>query len=133
MDVRIDRQQCHRSDDDHHQPDAGSRRAVRFRGLFLLLADRLELLVALAQGIELGLVGRITPAWQLSFGLTSQDTEVTDGSIPTAGGPSTQTTRLAGTVPRAVWGAFVPAALMAIVYAALLLRGPFDPLRASQR
>jgi catecholate siderophore receptor len=43
------------------------------------------------KGLEIGLVGRITPAWQLSFGLTSQDTEVTDGSIPAAGGPSTQT------------------------------------------
>ena len=43
------------------------------------------------KGIELGLVGQLTPAWQLSFGLTRQDTEVTDGSIPAAGGPSTQT------------------------------------------
>jgi catecholate siderophore receptor len=42
------------------------------------------------QGIELGLVGQITPAWQLSFGLTRQDTEVKQGSIP-ASGPSTQT------------------------------------------
>jgi catecholate siderophore receptor len=42
------------------------------------------------KGIELGLVGQLTPAWQLSFGLTRQDTEVTQGSIP-ATGPSTQT------------------------------------------
>jgi catecholate siderophore receptor len=43
------------------------------------------------KGIELGLVGQVTDKWQLTAGLTRQDTEVTEGSIPTAGGPSTQT------------------------------------------
>jgi catecholate siderophore receptor len=43
------------------------------------------------KGIELGLVGQVTDRWQISAGLTSQDTEVTEGSIPTTGGPSTQT------------------------------------------
>lgn len=43
------------------------------------------------KGVELGLVGQITDKWQITAGVTRQDTEVTDGSIPTAGGPSTQT------------------------------------------
>ena len=43
------------------------------------------------EGVELGVVGQLTDAWQLSFGYTFQDTEVTDGSIPSSGGPSTQT------------------------------------------
>ena len=38
---------------------------------------------------ELGLVGLITAKWQISAGLTRQNTEVTEGSIPAAGGPST--------------------------------------------
>ena len=33
------------------------------------------------KGIELGLVGRLTPAWQLSAGLTRQDTEVKEGTF----------------------------------------------------
>jgi catecholate siderophore receptor len=33
------------------------------------------------KGVELGLVGQITPAWQLSAGLTRQDTEVTQGTF----------------------------------------------------
>ena len=43
------------------------------------------------KGVELGLVGQVTDKWQISAGLTRQDTEVTEGSIPAAGGPSTQT------------------------------------------
>ena len=43
------------------------------------------------KGIELGLVGQVTDKWQITAGLTRQDTEVTEGSIPAAGGPSTQT------------------------------------------
>jgi len=45
------------------------------------------------KGIELGLVGQITPAWQITAGITRQDTEVTDGQISNAtpGAPSTQT------------------------------------------
>ncbi len=43
------------------------------------------------KGIELGLVGQVTENWQITAGLTRQDTEVTEGSIPAAGGPSTQT------------------------------------------
>jgi catecholate siderophore receptor len=43
------------------------------------------------KGIELGLVGQVTDAWQISAGVTRQDTEVTEGSIPASGGPSTQT------------------------------------------
>ncbi|MEP7243524.1 MAG: catecholate siderophore receptor Fiu [Gammaproteobacteria bacterium] len=43
------------------------------------------------KGVELGLVGQVTPAWQISAGITRQDTEVVDGSIPNAGGPSLQT------------------------------------------
>jgi catecholate siderophore receptor len=43
------------------------------------------------KGVELGLVGQVTDKWQITAGLTRQDTEVTDGSIPTTGGPSTQT------------------------------------------
>ena len=34
-----------------------------------------------------------------------------------------------GAAPRAVWLVCVPAALLAVAYWALLLRGPFDPLR----
>jgi catecholate siderophore receptor len=33
------------------------------------------------RGVELGLVGQITPAWQLSAGLTRQDTEVKQGTF----------------------------------------------------
>lgn len=33
-----------------------------------------------AEGIELGLVGQVTSAWQVSFGYTYQDTEVKDGA-----------------------------------------------------
>jgi catecholate siderophore receptor len=33
------------------------------------------------KGVELGLVGEITPAWQLSAGLTRQDTKVTEGTF----------------------------------------------------
>jgi hypothetical protein len=36
---------------------------------------------------------------------------------------------LAGTVPRLVWLLCVPAALLAAIYGALLLRGPFDALQ----
>jgi catecholate siderophore receptor len=43
------------------------------------------------KGIELGLVGQVTDVWQISAGLTRQDTEVVEGSIPASGGPSTQT------------------------------------------
>jgi catecholate siderophore receptor len=43
------------------------------------------------EGVELGLVGQITPEWQISAGLTRQNTEVVEGSIPAAGGPSLQT------------------------------------------
>jgi catecholate siderophore receptor len=43
------------------------------------------------KGIELGLVGQVTDKWQITAGLTRQDTEVTQGSLPAAGGPSTQT------------------------------------------
>jgi catecholate siderophore receptor len=43
------------------------------------------------KGIELGLVGQVTDKWQITAGLTRQDTEVTEGSLPTTGGPSTQT------------------------------------------
>lgn len=43
------------------------------------------------KGIELGIVGQVTQAWQISAGLTRQDTEVKEGSIPASGGPSTQT------------------------------------------
>lgn len=32
------------------------------------------------------------------------------------------------TAPLALWGALAPAAAMAVVYGALMLRGPFDPL-----
>lgn len=42
------------------------------------------------QGVELGLVGQITPAWQASFGYTHQDTEVSEGALA-ANGTSTQT------------------------------------------
>ncbi|AXQ29732.1 catecholate siderophore receptor Fiu [Solimonas sp. K1W22B-7] len=41
------------------------------------------------EGIELGLVGLITNDWTVSFGLTKQDTEVTEGTF--AAGGSTQT------------------------------------------
>jgi len=43
------------------------------------------------KGIELGLVGQVTDKWQITAGLTRQDTEVTEGGLPAAGGPSTQT------------------------------------------
>ena len=33
------------------------------------------------KGVELGLVGQLTPAWQISAGLTRQDTEVTQGTF----------------------------------------------------
>jgi len=33
------------------------------------------------KGVELGLVGQITPAWQLSAGLTRQDTDVKEGTF----------------------------------------------------
>jgi hypothetical protein len=36
---------------------------------------------------------------------------------------------LGGAAPRVVWLVCAPAALLAAAYAALLLRGPFDPLR----
>jgi len=36
---------------------------------------------------------------------------------------------LAGTAPSTLWVVFVPFAVLAGVYAALLLRGPFDELR----
>lgn len=42
------------------------------------------------EGLELGLVGQLTPVWQLSLGYTYQDTEVTEGTIGTDGS-STQT------------------------------------------
>jgi hypothetical protein len=38
---------------------------------------------------------------------------------------------LGSVAPRAVWLLFAPAALLAAAYLALLLRGPFDPLRPS--
>ncbi|MBA4285862.1 MAG: TonB-dependent siderophore receptor [Xanthomonadaceae bacterium] len=37
------------------------------------------------QGVELGLVGNITEAWQVSAGYTFQDAEVTEGTIATDG------------------------------------------------
>lgn len=43
------------------------------------------------EGVEVGVVGQLTDAWQLIFGYTFQDTEVEEGSIPSSGGPSTQT------------------------------------------
>ncbi len=43
------------------------------------------------KGVELGLVGSVTDKWQITAGLTRQDTEVTEGSIPSTGGPSAQT------------------------------------------
>lgn len=43
------------------------------------------------QGVELGLVGNITEAWQVSVGYTFQDAKVTSGTIVTDGVPSTQT------------------------------------------
>jgi len=42
-------------------------------------------------GIELGVVGLISNDWTISFGVTKQDTEVTDGQISNATGASTQT------------------------------------------
>lgn len=33
------------------------------------------------EGVELGLVGQLTPVWQLSFGYTYQDTKVDEGAI----------------------------------------------------
>ncbi|MDB5967611.1 MAG: catecholate siderophore receptor Fiu [Hydrocarboniphaga sp.] len=42
------------------------------------------------KGVELGLVGQLTTAWQISAGYTFQDTEVTAGTIATDGS-STQT------------------------------------------
>jgi catecholate siderophore receptor len=43
------------------------------------------------KGIELGLVGQVTDEWQITAGVTRQDTEVTEGSVPATGGPSAQT------------------------------------------
>lgn len=37
---------------------------------------------------------------------------------------------LDGTAPRAAWLVLVPLAVMALVYGALMLRGPFDPLQS---
>ncbi len=45
------------------------------------------------KGVELGLVGQVTDKWQITAGVTRQDTEVTEGSIPTRAAPSTQTRR----------------------------------------
>ncbi|MBX5461306.1 MAG: catecholate siderophore receptor Fiu [Steroidobacteraceae bacterium] len=43
------------------------------------------------EGLELGVVGQITPAWQISAGLTRQNTEVLEGRVSADGSPSTQT------------------------------------------
>lgn len=37
------------------------------------------------KGVELGLVGQITPAWQISGGITRQDTETVQGTAATTG------------------------------------------------
>jgi catecholate siderophore receptor len=53
------------------------------------------------QGVELGVVGQITPAWQLSAGLATMDSEVTSGSFEgtnAGGAPSRWTPKLAVTV-----------------------------------
>jgi catecholate siderophore receptor len=43
------------------------------------------------KGIELGLVGQVTEVWQISAGVTRQDTDVKAGQITSNGLPSTQT------------------------------------------
>lgn len=40
------------------------------------------------QGVELGVVGAITPSWQVSAGYTSMNTEVTSGPVVTSDGSS---------------------------------------------
>ncbi|HJV68407.1 catecholate siderophore receptor Fiu [Ideonella sp.] len=52
------------------------------------------------RGLELGIVGQITPAWQLSGGLATMDSEVVEGSFEgtnAAGAPSRWTPKLAVT------------------------------------
>lgn len=49
------------------------------------------------KGVELGLVGQITPAWQISGGITRQDTETVQGSATTTGGSLNWSPKLTAT------------------------------------
>lgn len=88
------------------------------------------------QGVELGLVGHITAAWQVNAGYTFQDTEVSEGVIATDG-TSTQSGAPINFSPKnsvTVWSSYtVPLALGRHLAGPLILGGGLRYLSSQAR